>query len=152
MHKKIILLVLALFICVGVVACTDESDEYTDNNYVTTEERNESNESTEDGTGTNKILKFFGYNKVIKEETIKTKVKIIDKDYKESYTTMIFTGKVCIPVSHPAEYNVKYEYKGIENSIDDEDFYNKVNENEEVVVNLHVKYYEDDTISFNIEL
>ena len=27
MYKKIILLVLALFICVGVVACTDESDE-----------------------------------------------------------------------------------------------------------------------------
>ena len=145
MYKKIILLLLTLFICVGVVGCTDEFDEldeYEDNNY----------ESTEDGNESNKILKFFGYNKVIKEETIKTKVKIIDKDYKESYTTMIFTGKVCIPVSHPAEYNVKYEYKGIENSIDDEDFYNKVNENEEVVVNLHVKYYEDDTISFNIEL
>ena len=108
--------------------------------------------SSEDGNGTNNILKFFGYNKVIKEETIKTKVKIIDKDYSESYTSMIFTGKVCVPVHHPAEYNVKYEYKGIENSIDDEDFYNKVNENEEVVVNLHVKYYEDDTISFNIEL
>ena len=152
MYKKIILLVLALFICVGVVACTDESDEYTDNNYMTTEERNESNESTEDGNESNKILKFFGYNKVIKEETIKTKVKIIDKDYSESYTSMIFTGKVCVPVHHPAEYNVKYEYKGIENSIDDEDFYNKVNENEEVVVNLHVKYYEDDTISFDIEL
>ena len=44
MYKKIILLLLALFICVGVVACIDESDEYTDNNYVTTEERNESNE------------------------------------------------------------------------------------------------------------
>ena len=145
MYNKIILLLLTLFICVGVVGCTDEFDEldeYEDDNY----------ESTEDGNGTNKILKFFGYNKVIKEETIKTKVKIIDKDYKESYTTMIFTGKVCIPVQHPAEYNVKYEYKGIENSIDDEDFYNKVNENEEVVVNLHVKYYEDDTISFNIEL
>ena len=84
-----------------VVGCTDEFDEldeYEDNNY----------ESTEDGNETNKILKFFGYNKVIKEETIKTKVKIIDKDYKESYTTMIFTGKVCIPVSHPPEYNVKY--------------------------------------------
>ena len=145
MYKKIILLLLTLFICVGVVACTDEFDEldeYDDNNY----------ESTEDGTGTNKILKFFGYNKVIKEETIKTKVKIIDKDYRKSYTTMIFTGKVCVPVHHPAEYNVKYEYKGIENSIDDEDFYNKVNENEEVVVILHVKYYEDDTISFDIEL
>ena len=145
MYNKIILLLLTLFICVGVVGCTDEFDEldeYEDNNY----------ESTEDGNETNKILKFFGYNKVIKEETIKTKVKIIDKDYSESYTSMIFTGKVCVPVHHPAEYNVKYEYKGIENSIDDEDFYNKVNENEEVVVNLHVKYYEDDTISFNIEL
>ena len=145
MYKKIILLVLTLFICVGVVGCTDEFDEldeYEDNNY----------ESTEEGNESNKILKFFGYNKVIKEETIKTKVKIIDKDYSESYTSMIFTGKVCVPVHHPAEYNVKYEYKGIENSIDDEDFYNKVNENEEVVVNLHVKYYEDDTISFNIEL
>ena len=145
MHKKIILLLLTLFICVGVDACTDEFDEldeYDDNNY----------ESTEDGTGTNKILKFFGYNKVIKEETIKTKVKIIDKDYSESYTSMIFTGKVCVPVHHPAEYNVKYEYKGIENSIEDEDFYNRVNENEEVVVNLHVIYYEDDTISFDIEL
>lgn len=44
MYKKIILSVLTLL---GVVACTDESDEsdeYTDNNYVTTEERNESNE------------------------------------------------------------------------------------------------------------
>ena len=145
MYKKIILLLLTLFICVGVDACTDEFDEldeYDDNNY----------ESTEDGTGTNKILKFFGYNKVIKEETIKTKVKIIDKDYSESYTSMIFTGKVCVPVHHPAEYNVKYEYKGIENSIEDEDFYNRVNENEEVVVNLHVIYYEDDTISFDIEL
>ena len=145
MYKKIILLLLTLFICVGVVACTDEFDEldeYDDNNY----------ESTEDGNESNKILKFFGYNKVIKEETIKTKVKIIDKDYKESYTTMIFTGKVCIPVSHPPEYNVEYEYKGIKKSIEDEDFYNKVNENEEVEVNLHVKYYEDDTISFNIEL
>lgn len=152
MHKKIILLVLALFICTGVVACTDESDEYTYNNYETTEERNESNENTEDGNESNKILKFFGYNKVIKEETIKTKVKIIDKDYKESYTTMIFTGKVCIPVSHPPEYNVKYEYKGIKKLIEDEDFYNRVNENEEVVVNLHVIYYEDDTISFDIEL
>ena len=108
--------------------------------------------SSEDGNGTNNILKFFGYNKVIKEETIKTKVKIIDKDYSESYTSMIFTGKVCVPVHHPAEYNVKYEYKGIKKLIDDEDFYNRVNENEEVVVNLHVKYYEDDTISFNIEL
>lgn len=145
MYKKIILILLTLFICVGVVACTDEFDEldeYDDDNY----------ESTEDGNESNKILKFFGYNKVIKEETIKTKIKIIDKDYSESYTSMIFTGKVCVPVHHPAEYNVKYEYKGIENSIDDEDFYNKVNENEEVVVNLHVKYYEDDTISFNIEL
>ena len=109
-------------------------------------------ESTEDGNETNKILKFFGYNKVIKEETIKTKVKIIDKDYSESYTSMIFTGKVCVPVHHPAEYNVEYEYKGIKKSIDNEDFYNRVNENEEVVVNLHVIYYEDDTISFDIEL
>ena len=142
MYKKIILLVLALFICVGVVACTDESDKYKDNNY----------ESTEEGIELNEILKFFGYNKVIKEETIKTKVKIIDKDYRKSYTTMIFTGKVCIPVNHPAEYNVEYEYKGIEKSIEDEDFYNRVNENEEVVVNLHVIYYEDDTISFDIEL
>ena len=145
MHKKIILLLLTLFICVGVDACTDEFDEldeYDDNNY----------ESTEDGTGTNKILKFFGYNKVIKEETVKTKVKIIDKDYRESYTTMIFTGKVFIPIRHPPEYNVKYEYKGIKKSIEDEDFYNRVNENEEVVVNLHVIYYEDDTISFDIEL
>ena len=145
MYKKIILLLLTLFICVGVVACTDEFDEldeYDDNNY----------ESTEDGNETNKILKFFGYNKVIKEETIKTKVKITDKDYRESYTTMIFTGKVFIPVHHPAEYNVKYEYKGIKKSIDNEDFYNRVNENEEVVVNLHVIYYEDDTISFDIEL
>ena len=36
MHKKIILLLLTLFICVGVVACTDEFDEldeYEDNNY-----------------------------------------------------------------------------------------------------------------------
>ena len=145
MYNKIILLLLTLFICVGVVGCTDEFDEldeYDDNNY----------ESTEDGNETNKILKFFGYNKVIKEETIKTKVKIIDKDYRKSYTTMIFTGKVCIPVHHPAEYNVEYEYKGIKKSIEDEDFYNRVNENEEVVVNLHVKYYEDDTISFDIEL
>lgn len=142
MYKKIILLLLTLFICVGVVACTDEFDEYENNNY----------ESTEDGTGTNKILKFFGYNKVIKEETIKTKIKITDKDYRESYTTMIFTGKVCIPVNHPSEYNVEYEYKGIKKSIEDEDFYNKVNENEDVVVNLHVIYYEDDTISFDIEL
>lgn len=108
--------------------------------------------SSEDGNGTNNILKFFGYNKVIKEETIKTKVKIIDKDYSESYTSMIFTGKVFIPVQQPAEYNVKYEYKGIKKLIDDEDFYNRVNENEEVVVNLHVIYYEDDTISFDIEL
>ena len=135
MYKKIILLLLTLFICVGVVACTDEFDEldeYEDNNY----------ESTEDGNESNKILKFFGYNKVIKEETIKTKVKIIDKDYSESYTSMIFTGKVY----------VEYEYKGIKKSIDNEDFYNRVNENEEVVVNLHVIYYEDDTISFDIEL
>ena len=34
MYKKIILLVLALFICVGAVACTDESDEYTDFKYL----------------------------------------------------------------------------------------------------------------------
>ena len=145
MYKKIILLLLTLFICVGVVACTDEFDEldeYDDNNY----------ESTEDGNETNKILKFFGYNKVIKEETIKTKVKIIDKDYRKSYTTMIFTGKVCVPCRRPPKYNVEYEYKGIKKSIDNEDFYNRVNENEEVVVNLHVIYYEDDTISFDIEL
>ena len=145
MYNKIILLLLTLFICVGVVGCTDEFDEldeYEDDNY----------ESTEDGNGTNKILKFFGYNKVIKEETIKTKVKIIDKEYKESYTTMIFTGKVFIPIRYPPEYNVEYEYKGIKKSIDNEDFYNRVNENEEVVVNLHVIYYEDDTISFDIEL
>ena len=142
MYKKIILLVLTLFICVGAVACTDESDEYKDNNY----------KSTEEGVELNEILEFFGYNKVIKEETIKTRVKIINKDYRESYSTPLYTGKVVIPVYHPAEYNVKYEYKGIKNSIDDEDFYNRVNENEEAVVNLHVIYYEDDTISFDIEL
>lgn len=40
MYKKIILLVLTLFICVGAVACTDETDEYTNNNYDTELKKN----------------------------------------------------------------------------------------------------------------
>lgn len=40
MYKKIILLVLTLFICVGAVAWTDETDEYTNNTYDTELKKN----------------------------------------------------------------------------------------------------------------
>lgn len=144
MNKKLISLMSAIIICSGIVGCDNQSTEYKNNTENNTESSNDENE-------TNYILKFFGYNEVIKEETIKAKIKIIDKKYRASYSTMIFTGKASIPVHHPAEYKVTCKYKGVESTINDKDFYNKVDINEEVTINLHVKYYEDNTISFEIE-
>lgn len=149
MNKKLISLMSAMIICSGIVGCDNQSIEYKNNTKDNVESNN--TESSNNENETNYILKFFGYNKVIKEETIKAKIKIIDKKYRASYCIMVFTGKASIPVRRPAEYKVTYKYKGIEYIINNKDFYNKVDINEKVTVNLHVKYYEDNTTSFEIE-
>lgn len=149
MNKKLISLISVMIICSGIVGCDNQSIEYKNNTKDNVEGSN--TESSNNENETNYILKFFGYNEVIKEETIKAKIKIIDKKYRASYYTMVFTGKASIPVHHPAKYKVTYKYKGIEYTINDKDFYNKVDINEKVMVNLHVKYYEDNTTSFEIE-
>lgn len=149
MNKKLISLMSVMIICSGIVGCDNQSIEYKNNTKDNVEGSN--TKSSNNGNETNYILKFFGYNEVIKEETIEAKIKIIDKKYRASYCTIVFTGKASIPVRHPAKYKVTYKYKGKEYIINDKDFYNKVDINEKVTVNLHVKYYEDNTTSVEIE-
>lgn len=81
------------------------------------------------------------------EEIPNVLVKVVDKQYKEPYstTTMMYVGKTLIPQTYyyDEEYNVYALYDGERYCIDDEELYESVKIDDEIYVCVHKGYNKD---------
>ncbi len=67
------------------------------------------------------------------------RAKVRKKTYEEEYTSFASTGKVCVPIHHPAEYNVHIVTEnGLEDVIDDEELYNDVKKGSKIQVQMKI--------------
>lgn len=93
------------------------------------------------------VLVLGGCSRIEKEEEIKVTAKVVEKYYRAAYTTYIpiRVGKVTTmsPQRHSARYEITVEYEDITETFNDEEWYNLVEEGEEIEVILYRGYDKD---------
>ena len=100
------------------------------------------------------VLALTGCTKCISTETSTVRVKVIDKYYEESFTTMVYNPslKTVLPQAYPETYRITVEYRGIEYNFSDRDTYNKYSDKIGEYINgiLETKKYDNGKIKYYI--
>ena len=93
------------------------------------------------------VFVIGGCSRVESEEEVKVTAKVVEKNYRGAYTTYIpiKVGKVTTmsPQHHPERYEITVEYEDITETFDSEEWYNLVEEGEEIEVILYLGYDKD---------
>jgi hypothetical protein len=95
---------------------------------------------------------LVGCAECISTECETVEVVIVDEYYRSAYTTIMFTGKVMVPVVHAAVYRITVAYNGVEYTIGGSDTYNKYKNmvGETAIGTLEIKTYDDGTVKYDI--
>lgn len=90
--------------------------------------------------------------KCINTETKEVEVTISDSYYQGSYITFIRSGKVNVPINHPAVYNIKATYNEKTYTVSGYDTYNKYKDKigEKAKATLVTKTYDNGKTYNNI--
>lgn len=80
------------------------------------------------------MLFLVGCAKVVSEESFEISAKVVETDFRSSYTTttIVSAGKTMVPMTqyHSARYDVTLEYEGENYYLDNETYYNIAKEKE----------------------
>ena len=98
------------------------------------------------------VFSLTGCADLISTETKQVDVVIIHEDYTGAWMQPIWTGKMFTYVSHPAQYEITVEYKGITHTFDNETYYNayKNRIGDTITGTLEIKTYDDGTVKYDI--
>ena len=100
------------------------------------------------------LLYLVSCAELISTETQEVEATVTDVDYKSAWTSMIMSGKVMIPVTHPAKYKVTITYQNATLTVDDEELYDYYKDNIGATVkcDLITEYYDDGTVRQTLKL
>ena len=95
--------------------------------------------------------------KIISKESIEVVAIVTEKDYDAAYTStrMVMAGKVMVPqvISHPADYDICFEYDGLKGEWDvDKDTYEQYEVGDTIKCNLITREYDDGTIKRELKV
>ena len=99
------------------------------------------------------LLCLVGCSTLIGTATHEVDATVTDVAYKNAWTQMIWSGKVMIPITHPAQYNVSFTYEGQTLTVDNKELYDYYKDKigSTVKCNLITKYYDDGTVRQTLE-
>ena len=90
------------------------------------------------------VFLITGCGRIEKEENLQVTAKVVEKRYKSAYTTYIpiRVGKVTTmsPQYHSERYEITVEYEDSRKTFNSEEWYNLVEEGEEIEVILYLGY------------
>lgn len=100
------------------------------------------------------LLCFVGCAKLINTETQEVDATVTDVYHRGAWVQMISNGKTMIPISHPAQYKVTFEYKNITLTVDDKTLYDyyKSKIGTTTKCDLIKEYYDDGTVKQTLKL
>ena len=98
------------------------------------------------------IFSLVGCAECINTEYENVEVNIIDEYYRAMWLQPVIAGKVTTIITHPAQYNITVEYKGVEYTISDSDTYNRYKDKVEqtAIGTLEVRTYNDGSVKYDI--
>lgn len=70
-------------------------------------------------------LTLAGCAKCVGTSTLDTVVTVVDTEYVPTHTSLIPSGKVVIPIHHPAKHYVTFSFKDKEITVNDKGVYDK---------------------------
>lgn len=100
------------------------------------------------------LLCFVGCAELINTETQEVEATVTDVYYKGAWVQMISTGKTTTWITHPAKYNVTFEYENVTLTVNNKELYDYYKDKIGVAVkcNLITEYYDDDSVRQKLEL
>lgn len=100
------------------------------------------------------LLCFVSCAELVNTEMQEVEATVTDVYHRGAWVQMIFTGKVMVPISHPAEYKVTLTYKNVTLTVNDKELYDlyKDKVGETVKCDLIIKYYDDGSTSQKLKL
>ena len=100
------------------------------------------------------LLCFVGCAKLINTETQEVDATVTDVHYRCAWTQMVWSGKVMIPIIHPAEYKVTFTYQNVTLTVNDKNLYDSYKDNIGTIVkcDLITKYYDNGNIHLALKL
>jgi hypothetical protein len=85
-------------------------------------------------------LCYIGHEAYIEKTTVqqeqKVYAKVINVKYQPSYTSIVMSGKVAVPITHAESYNIELQYEDVKETIDNKQLFEQVKINEKIEVKL----------------
>jgi hypothetical protein len=100
------------------------------------------------------LLCFVSCAELVNTETREVDATVTDVCYKAAWTQMIWSGKVMIPIMHPAKYEVTFAYANATLTVDDKELYDYYKDKigDTVKCDLIIEYCDDGTIRQTLKL
>lgn len=100
------------------------------------------------------LLYCVGCAELVDTKTQEVEATVTDIYHRGAWTQMVWTGKVMIPIAHPAKYEVTFTYENVTLTVDDEDLYDYYKDKigETIKCILITEYYDDGSAHQTLKL